>query len=416
MTMTTRYSTSGLALGAACLMSACVQEENLADPQSLMSASDSGGSDESTGDVDDSATSTTGQAPGCASNDGTLSSLDVHVGPADNPTLYGISDVAFHPSGAIDIAFIQGEHIWAQIDADGSVSFGDPPGTLSHVGFVDAAADGRRLVGLDWWNAEDAGDWLQMIAADGSTLWNAAVFAGGAYSNLPDKHLLLADGGALVHVLWYDEGGAHSRLTHFDAGGTATAADQNDDASVDVAVRDLVEAPNGEVWALRQAGEAGMLERYAAGVFDAPAQSIEIPGRLLRQLRLDSDGRIVLLSNDPNYDPQIPTVVRLEIRSAADGSVVAALSNQDTEDFGSPVAVATGPCGEIFVAGNGSLDYDGWVARVDQGGVLWSDTLEADGALFADVAHDGTLLVVGQTSAEIPDTLTIAPYVARYEP
>lgn len=416
--MTTRPSIPALGLGAACLMTACVQEENLADPQSLMSASDSGGSDESTGDVDDSATSTTGQAPGCASNDGTLSSLEVHLGPQENPKLYGMSDVAIHPSGAIDIAFIQGDNIWAQIDADGSVTFGDPPGTLSHVGLVEAAADGRRLVGLDWWNASDAGDWLQMIAADGTVAWNAAVFEGGAYSNLPDKQLLLADGGALVHVYWFDDDGAHSRLTHFDADGDATAADQNDDAVADVAVRALVEAPNGDVWALRQTGEGGLLDRYAAGVFDAPAQSIEIPGRWVRQLRLDSDGRIVILSNDPNYEPEElnPTVVRLEIRSAADGSVVAGLSNQDTEGFESPIALATGPCGEIFVAGSSGIDYRGWLARVDESGVLWSDTLDAQGALFADVIADGTLVVVGQTNEEIPDNLTIAPYIARYEP
>lgn len=422
MTMTTRPSITAFSLGAACLMAACVQEQNLSDPQSLMSASDSGGSDESTGDVDDSATSTTGQAPGCASNDGTLSSLDVHIGPGQSPMLYGISDVAIHPSGAIDIAFIQGEHIWAQIDAAGMVSFGDPPGTLSHVGYVNAAADGRRLVGLEGWTASDAGDWLQMIAADGTIAWNAAVFEGGAYQNIPDEHLMLADGGALVHVFWVDDA-LHSRLIHFDSGGTVTAADQNDssdEALVDISLRDLVQAPNGDVWALRQSGEVGRLDRYAAGTFDTPAQSIEIPNRWVDQLRLDSEGRIVLLSGDPNYNqPFEPTTVRLEIRSAADGSVVAGLSNQDTEDFESPTAIATGPCGEIFVAGSIGFDYTGWVARVDEGGVLWSDTLDAQGAMFADVSQNGTLVVVGQTGVEVPDnviTATIAPYVARYEP
>lgn len=399
-------------LGATASLVACVQTEDLSDPLELMSASDTG-SESSSGDdgaSSVSATSTTGEG-GCATTTGTRTSLVIHAGPADNPMLYGISDVVITPGGEVEIAFIQGDHQWAVVHADGTASFDDPPGTLGHVGYFGTTATGRRVVGLD--GIMGAVDWLQSVEPDGTVGWNAAPFVGSDFNNnLLDEVVALADGGALAHVFWVDDIG-HSKLVHIDASGAEVGAYQVDATG---GLVDLVEDAQGQVWGVRQVGNDSLVERYDPGSFAAPAQTQMVAGRWVFRVQIDAQGRALLLSQDAvdNWGTENPKVW-LEIMDPADGTIAAAYNNHDTPGFGFPNDVATGPCGEIFVAGR-TTEIAGWVAELDEDGVAWADVLETDAVLYAGVAADGTLIAVGQTTAPNPDVFTIGPFVARYEP
>ena len=94
-----------------------------------------------------------------------------------------------------------------------------------------------------------------------------------------------------------------------------------------------------------------------------------------------------------------------------------ALDSATTPGFHHPWALATGACGEIFVIG-GTIagNPQSWVASVDANGIIWADALELDGAAYGDVADDGTLVVIGQTTVPDAAVLTIGPWMARYEP
>ncbi len=414
MTTTRLPRWTGLGLTAITSLGACVQTEDLSDPAALMTATDGGSStagDDGAGSV--SATSTTGEGA-CATTAMTHTSFELFGGPAASPTLSGFQDIVISDDGSVTVAFIQGDNIWLEVDPDGARSFsGDAPGTVGHVGYFDDAAGGRRVVALDFFVG--ASDWLQMVEADGSVVWNAAQFDnGGPFNTLVDDVAVLADGSSLAHMYWVSGEEQFSRIAHIDAAGVEIDHYQVTGSGF----RGIVQAPNGDVWIGRGAGQDTTLLRFAGGSFAAPAQELTLTGQWLSALDVDGEGQLLAVSQDPYVDEATPITTRLQIVDPDDGAIVRAYSSATTAGFGTVVDAVAGPCGELFAVGADPTTYQAWVAELDANGVVWSDTLDADApGVTAKVAEDGTLVVVGQASvydAGVP--ITVGPFIARYEP
>jgi hypothetical protein len=414
MTMTRLPHWTGLGLTAMTTLGACVQTEDLSDPAALMTATDgssSTGGDDGASSV--SATSTTGEGT-CATTAVTHTSFELFGGPAASPTLSGFQDIVISDDGSVTVAFIQGDNIWVEVDAEGARSFsGDAPGTVGHVGYFDDASGGRRVVALDFFVG--ATDWLQMVEADGSVVWNAPQFDnGGPFNTLVDDVVVLADGSSVVHMYWVSGEEQYARLAHFDAAGL-----ELDHYEVTgPGFRGIVQAPSGDVWVGQAAGQDTSLLRFAGGSFAAPAQTLTLTGQWLTSLDVDGEGQLLAVSQDAYVDPATPITTRLQIVDPDDGAIVRAYSSGTTAGFGNVVDAVAGPCGELFVVGGDPATFQAWVAELDAGGVVWSDSLDADSpAVTVKVAEDGTLVVVGQASvydAGVP--ITVGPFIARYEP
>lgn len=396
------------------LVPACVREQDLGDPAELLTASGSGDAESGSGDDAGSvsATSTTG-ADACASNTGTRSLLSIHAGPDDDPQLSGFEDVVFSPAGEVSITFIQGNHTWAQIDTAGEITFGTAPGTLEHVGVLSRDASNRHLVAMSSFYEGD--EWLQLTGADGSVMWSAAAFDGPMFNALANEALLLADGTSLAHAYWYSDGLGYSRLLHFDVDGAEISRADAADTSM---FSHLVEGAAGEVWGLRGNGAGVEVVRFAAGDYTTPTSAFQLEGRVPRALAVDSNQRPVVASYDLDYEVPPGTETQwLDVLDRDTGSTVFALDSATTPGFEHPWALATGACGEIFVIGGTNTgNPQSWVASVDANGIIWADVLEFDGAAYGDVADDGTLVVIGQTTVPDAAVLTIGPWMARYEP
>lgn len=414
MTMTRLPHWTGLGLTAITTLGACVQTEDLSDPAALMTATEGGsstGGDDGSSSV--SATSTTGEGV-CATTAITHTSFELFGGPAENPQLSGFQDIVISDDGSVTIAFIQGDNIWLEVDAEASRTFsGDAPGTVGHVGYFDDATGGRRVVALDFFVGGT--DWLQMVEADGSVVWNAAQFDnGGPFNTLVDDVAVLADGSSLVHMYWVDDVGEFSRLAHFDA--TGVELDHYEVAGP--GFRGITQAPNGDVWVGRGAGQDTTLLRFTGGSFAAPAQELTLTGQWLTALDVDGEGQLLAVSQDPYVDELTPITTRLQIVDPDDGSIVRSYSSATTAGFGTVVDAVAGPCGELFAVGGDPATYEAWVAELDAAGVVWSDNLDTDSpAVTAKVAEDGTLVVVGQAGVDDMGTpITVGPFIARYEP
>lgn len=408
MNATTRPRIPGvLALAASLALPACVHKEDLSDPEALMSGSGSGSSSGDDGSSSVSATSTTGEGA-CASNDGTRTRLDIYAGPAEDPTLSGIEDVAFTSAGDVAIAFIQGNHQWAIQHADGSIDFAAPPGGLEHVGVVRALPDGRWAVADS--NLTDVGDWVQLVEADGTVAWSGHWDMGQPWSYIIDQLVAFPDGSALAQLWWIDQT-TNGRLTQFAADGTVLTT-----IDVSNALRGaMVGTADGTLWALAPGETGTQIQRYTSDDYATPAQTLSAPGRTGQRLRLDSNGRPVVVSADIVHNPSTDgPVVWVDVFDPVSGEIVNSYNNEITAGMGLTIDVAPGPCGELFVVGQ--RDYTAWVASLDDDGIVWDDTFEYDAALYADVAEDGALVVVGQASVPDASVLTIGPWIARYEP
>jgi hypothetical protein len=396
-----------LALAASLALSACVNKEDLSDPEALMSGSGSGSSSSDDGASSATATSTTGEGT-CASNDGTRTSMDIYAGPAEDPMLYGIEDVAFTDAGDVAIAFIQGNHEWAMQHADGSIDFADPPGTLAHVGLVRTVPGGRWAVANS--SLFDPADWVQLVEADGTVAWNGEWVIDEQWNYIIDQLVAFPDGSALAQVSWIDDA-AHGTLAHFGTDGTLL---QEIDVSGALRGR-MVGTADGTVWVLQGVEGGTAVQRYTADDYTTAAQSLPLPSRWGQRLHLDAQGRPVIVSQDlVRTGPSSEPVMWVDVLDPVSGDLVHSYNNVDTPGMGVAVDAAVGPCGELFVVG--ARDYKAWIARLDEDGVAWEDQLEVDAALYADVAEDGTLVVVGQSSVPDASVLTIGPWVARYEP
>lgn len=371
------------------------------------SGSDDGSSGDGTGAV--SATSTTGGDPGgCASNPGVRSLLAIHGGPEPDVTLFGFEDAWFAPTGEVSISFING--YWAQLDTAGEIAFSDPPGTFGEAGIFSRSPNGRTLVMRPSFGETD--DWLQLTEADGSVIWNAPAFDGPTFGAVANAALLLSDGTSLAHASWVADGAA-ARMLHFDADGNELA--RFEDTGF---MSFLLESDAGEVWGLR-GSDAGMeVVRFEPGSYDAPVSSFVLADRTADRLAIDSQGRPVVPSRDPYYEglpENYPGWV--DVLDRETGEPVLTYDSTTTEGFYRPWVVATGPCGEIFVAGSTDVyDPHTWVASMGEDGAIWVDTIEYPGVAYADVADDGTLIVVGQAGVPDHEVNTIGPWIARYEP
>jgi hypothetical protein len=399
-----------VSLAASLLVCACVHKEDLSDPEALASAS--GEESSSTTSTDDgassvSATSTTGEGA-CASNDGTRTSLQIYSGPDEDPALFGIEDIAITSGGEVGLAFIQGNHLWAFVDAGGSIAFDDAPGDLAHVGLVRALQGGGWAVANSW--LLDPDDWVQVVAADGSIAYNGEWVVDTQQNYIIDQLVAFTDGSTLAQISWYDVDSHHQgRLAHYDAGGTLMETIDVTDATRGA----MVPTDDGTVWALRVVGNDTEILRYAPGGYADAAQTMLASDRWGQRLAVDSEGRPAFTSIDAvrNTNDPVP-LYHLDVFDPATGDIAEAYDSDVTVGLGYPADVAGGPCGELFASGFN--ENGGYVGRLGDDGFAWIDTPSVEGGARLRVIDDGTLVAVGQTSLEQPQNL--GPWVARYEP